>query len=422
MRGAFTGNQARVKKMLEKLDRVGAGDLVNGWEQPGVTALSVACEKGWVGVVRCLVRHPSVDVSAVSDARASALHVAAQGGHAAVLRVLLEDPRVDVNALATQARITALMLASKHGKVSAIAQLVAAGADLDVRDAVEGKSALTAAAVGGHLDAMRELLAAGADPWSTDASGMPAVAVGVSAGPEHVQGEATRLLAAFLASSTFFATLLRGEVREMDNAADIAPGRGPGGPARQFLLGDVLTPTQRAFARTAPGEVFSHWWSHVLPRIIDLPLDDAEGRTLVWRLCARGHAHALRYVLKHVPSADVNLAETKTGSAPLHKACEMGHAEAARALLEHPRTDVNVRTLSADAATPLVFAAFGGHAAVVDLLLDAGADPAIPWTPPKGKVPGAKTLTPAQVARARGHHACAARLDTHAMPPQGTPR
>ena len=407
MRGVFSGNLSRVRRMLAKLDAHGAGDLVNRCEQPGMSALSVACEKGWVEVVRCLLRHPAIDARAVTDARSSVLHVAGQSGHAAVVRVLLEDGRVDVNALATPARITALMVTSKHGKLEAAAQLIAAGADLDVKDSVEGKSALVAATVGGHVEAMRALLVAGADPWAVDRAGRSAdywAAHGQQ--PEDTRRHAVALVLVFQLVSTFFTSLLCGHIPT-------------------FVLPKADFASMDGFMDDLRHEV--------LPYVVNAPLDDDSGGiTLAWSLCARGHADALEYLLETVPVTAVTLAESKTGSAPLHKASEVGHAAVVRVLLAHPGVDVNQRTASADAVTPLVLAAFHGHAEVIALLLRAGADPGIPWTPQPRLGAGGRarerqcksySWTPAQVARARGHRACADLIETSAPPaPAPAPR
>ena len=54
------------------------------------------------------------------------------------------------------------MLAADHGSVGAVEALVAAGADLELRD-VEGQTALACAVCEGHVGVVDALIAAGAD-------------------------------------------------------------------------------------------------------------------------------------------------------------------------------------------------------------------------------------------------------------------
>lgn len=58
----------------------------------------------------------------------------------------------------------------------------------------------------------------------------------------------------------------------------------------------------------------------------------------------------------------------------LHKAADMGHVDVARVLIEHDPARINAER-QADKATPLHMAAAKGHADMVLLLLEAGADP-----------------------------------------------
>ena len=67
-----------------------------------------------------------------------------------------------------------LIEAARSGDVERVVQALAAGAQVDSRDAT-GATALMIAAHGGHLEAVRALLAAGADVNATDAVGWSAL-------------------------------------------------------------------------------------------------------------------------------------------------------------------------------------------------------------------------------------------------------
>ena len=71
--------------------------------------------------------------------------------------------------------------------------------------------------------------------------------------------------------------------------------------------------------------------------------------------------------------ADVNCRTTDQGRyCPLHHACQDGYLEIARLFLDRG-AQINAR--NGDTCTPLMIAAGGGHAALVTLLLERGAEP-----------------------------------------------
>ena len=67
---------------------------------------------------------------------------------------------------------TALMTASRTGKVGAVKALLAAAADVNAKESKFGQTALMWAAAEGHAETVDALVAAGAQPvdWLTDAS------------------------------------------------------------------------------------------------------------------------------------------------------------------------------------------------------------------------------------------------------------
>jgi len=69
--------------------------------------------------------------------------------------------------------------------------------------------------------------------------------------------------------------------------------------------------------------------------------------------------------------ADVNLADSETGTSPLHAAAARRHLAAARLLISN---DANVRGVGTDGMTPLHLAAAYGHLEMAAALLASGAD------------------------------------------------
>lgn len=71
-------------------------------------------------------------------------------------------------------------------------------------------------------------------------------------------------------------------------------------------------------------------------------------------------------------SADTNLRLETNGMAPVHFACEFGHLDVLRYL--HEVGDVNLNARDSYKSTPLHIATENGHSAIVQLLLEFGAD------------------------------------------------
>jgi hypothetical protein len=117
-----------------------------------------------------------------------ALHEAARCGDARLLRALLQGG-VAVDVLDQRGR-TGLMLAAERGHLDALRELVAAGAEIDRRDA--GKlhwPALMHALHADRSEAAVSLLQWGADPCASDDSGYDALMIAASRGDRRVVQE-----------------------------------------------------------------------------------------------------------------------------------------------------------------------------------------------------------------------------------------
>jgi ankyrin repeat protein len=99
----------------------------------------------------------------VDDANmASALCEAAKGGYTDVLSMWLQQPNVDVNAQ-THHKTTPLLVASEHGELECVQQLLAVdGINLDAMDD-DGDTALSCAANKGHVTIVALLIKNGAN-------------------------------------------------------------------------------------------------------------------------------------------------------------------------------------------------------------------------------------------------------------------
>jgi len=121
-----------------------------------------------------------------------------------------------------------------------------------------------------------------------------------------------------------------------------------------------------------------------------LCVDDAEddGCTALWHASARGHADAVAELIAHGASTEK---ARHGGATPLIVASRRGHLGAVRALVD-ARADLGA-TCPGEGRAPLHLAADGGHEAVCEVLLAAGADPT---------AEDAKGMTPCMVAAHRG--------------------
>lgn len=101
---------------------------------------------------------------------------------------------------------------------------------------------------------------------------------------------------------------------------------------------------------------------------IEVEARNASDESPLMMAALRGHLGLCKALIAR--DADVN----KPGWAPLHYAATGGHAEVITLLLEH---SAYIDAESPNGTTPLMMAAMYGNAESVKVLLDAGADPAV---------------------------------------------
>lgn len=101
-------------------------------------------------------------------------------------------------------------------------------------------------------------------------------------------------------------------------------------------------------------------------------VDDAalDGTTALYAACENNRELAVKLLLKHKARAD---AAALNGMQPIHAAAKKGHVAIVNVLLQH-KVKYDVMTRSSG-LTPLMMACQQSHSEVVELLLDAGADP-----------------------------------------------
>lgn len=160
-----------VERTLDLLSG-GKTDIDLGCHDHGWTPLMVASEKGYLRIIRVLLRH-GAGVSVKTDRGHTALHIAVACQHLAVTKVLIKsgaDLEAKAGVVLTGPTIiqghTAMHLAAGEGFCTGITALINAGAKIDSR-LENGASPLYIAASCGKLQAVKILLRANANPLLT---------------------------------------------------------------------------------------------------------------------------------------------------------------------------------------------------------------------------------------------------------------
>lgn len=112
----------------------------------------------------------------------------------------------------------------------------------------------------------------------------------------------------------------------------------------------------------------------LLDRDIDINAIDSDGMTALHYACIKGHQNILLLMLH--ANADSAVTDSQ-GNTPLHLAVDRGHENCVKALLylsEHMRMPVDANIANDNGDTPLHLAAKWGYGAIVDILLEYGAN------------------------------------------------
>jgi uncharacterized protein len=152
---AMQGNKSGVRALLQQKADINAPQI------DGTTALHWAVEANDLELTELLIR-AGAHVSAANRAGATPLLLATVNGNAAIIERLI-TAGADPNAPLTKSADTALMMASRTGKVDAVKVLLDHGAEVNAKETWGGTTALMWAVSERHPDVARLLVEHGAD-------------------------------------------------------------------------------------------------------------------------------------------------------------------------------------------------------------------------------------------------------------------
>lgn len=402
---AYMGHHEVVEILL---DHKAAVDLADG---DGRTALSVAAlcvptaagVKGY-GEVAGLLLERGADPGHRDNDGMTPLLLAAYEGNDEVVELLLEaGADVDETAgpdgsITAAAAVTPLLAAAAMGHMKTVSRLLFWGAAVDAIDC-EGRTALCLAAARGSVRVVRALLDRGLDENHRDDLGWTPLHAAACEGhravcaalTEHgsmarvgemdIEGRTPLILAAQEGHWSTVKLLL-----DRRSPIDHRAYDGHSALTAALLEGHAevadLLMRRGADTNVRDAEGRPLLYRLVLEGLLDMatlliekggvPLEsrDSEGRTALHVASWQGRLDIVELLLKHGANAN---AQDRAGRPPLHSVAWTENAEVGRRLLE--AGGVNIDLACHQGATVLSIAAQEGHAAIVAMLLERGANP-----------------------------------------------
>jgi ankyrin repeat protein len=323
-------DRAAVRALLER------GVDVNARHPDGASALHWAVHWQDTELTRLLIQ-ARADVNVVNEYGVTPLSLAAANGDAASALALLEA-RANPNSTLPTGE-TPLMTAARTGSVATLNALITHGAEVNARERQQQQTALMWAVAAGHPAAVRLLLERGAEVRA-----------------RTVRGDTPLTFAARDGDLESARLLLEAGADMNEAAADglvpliVATVRGHTTLAR-FFLDHGANPNHQG-----PGYTALHWAAGVWETELTGPRGIATDRDKEWRAldgAVEGKLDLVKALLAH--GADPNPAMTKPP----------------------PRVGFTVGSLNLVGATPFVVAASSGDAALMRVLVEAGANPGL---------------------------------------------
>ena len=362
--------------------------------------------------------------------------------------ILANHPLVSLN-IASNSGNTALHTAAGRGHLAVVNTLLAAGAEVNPPANNAGRTPLGEALVNHHLEVAARLLAAGgnhgtdcvANEVANPNSATPPCLVPATTPQKVFISEATggRVSAGWAGD----ADLQSGEAVPAGVTVTFTAAAGAGG--RFLRWGDACEGRQATdppecfwivLAEATVSAVFECTGSFLnAARFGDIAVATCQlehgadvnagvgfqSRTPLHWAVLDSRPAMVRFLLA-VPGVDANKPANDSGN-PILEAAGRGNAEIAGLLADHPNLNINAAT--GDGSTALHRAAAGGHLAVVNILLAAGAAVNIVNTPGRTALGeaqnGGHSAVAARLLAAGGHYGTACASDQAVNPVSATP-
>ncbi|XP_051566532.1 ankyrin repeat domain-containing protein 50-like isoform X1 [Myxocyprinus asiaticus] len=398
---AYMGHKEAVQIMLD------AGADVNLADGDGRTALSVAalCVPSTTGgrghgeVVSILLERGANPEHKDRDGMTPLL-LASYKGHEEVVELLLEaGADVDESSGVHSSAVTPLLAAAAMGHAGTVNRMLFWGAAVDGIDG-EGRTALCLAAANGSVEVVRALLDRGLDENHKDDLGWTPLHAAACEGHKSV-----------CAVLTERGSMVRVGELDVEGRSPLILAAQEGHCSTVRLLLDRKAPIDhRAYdGHSAISAAALQGHREIVELLIhrgaDTDVRDAEGRPLLYLLVLKGHLDMATLLIEkggvplesrdvegrtalHVAAwqgdlegielllkygADTN-AQDLDGRPPLHSVAWRGHAAAGRLLLRAKGLNIDL-ACKQQGATALSIAAQEGHAEIVAMLLERGAEP-----------------------------------------------
>ncbi|HUK35509.1 MAG TPA: ankyrin repeat domain-containing protein, partial [Vicinamibacterales bacterium] len=359
-------NHAAVRSLL------GRRTDVNAQSDDGSTALLWAAHWNDLATAELLVR-AGADANAANELRTTPLSLACTNGNAAFVRLLLNAGANPNTPIATGE--TPIMTCANSGNVDAVRALVEHRADVNAKEPTEHQTALMWAAAEHHPDVVRALIDANADLQARTRKGFSALHFAAREGDLET---ITLLLAAGVdvdirsKPETAVAPDTSGEVARGRTASGGAAAGGEGrGPAYQATLSADSTPLLVATLRgQVPIAIF------LLERGAKPNLADAGFTPLHWAAGTReGGVSNPVYGFSDPMSG---IPDRKAKLQLVHALLAHGANPNARMTRRPPGfAGLGGGYEDAPGATPFLLASAAADVEIMQILLDAGADPTL---------------------------------------------
>lgn len=318
------------------------GDHASKNEQPGEEILEFLMHPAKVDAsvqAQLAVKHYSSHEGYSQEVprRVTALHLAARFGLTELTRILLgEEYKCNPNSCDSNGQ-SPLLWATRNGHEDVIDLMIAANANLEVRDKEEGATPLIWAARKGYKNVVNLLLEKGGEINAKDNRGRTPLSLAAL----HKHESIMKLL--LNKGGTVDSNDKKGNVKLLANTQVERPA------ALKMLI--------------------EHWSDSDSEEEADINEADINEAMI---LHATGNSSEI--ATQKLRKKDSNLDEMdEHGRTRLSRAAESGDKEIVQMLLATGKVDINGRD-GEHKETALIWAAKNGHTAIVELLLDAGAD------------------------------------------------